>query len=67
MKIKRFILGAIALVFVGGFGQKAIAADPQIVLKLGESHPKGYPTELADEEFARLVGEYSKGKIKVEV
>lgn len=43
------------------------AADPQIVLKLGETHPKGYPTELADEEFGRLVDEYSKGRIKVEV
>jgi len=45
----------------------AFAADPQIVLKLGETHPKGYPTEVADEEFARLVSERSKGRIKVEV
>lgn len=43
------------------------AANPKTILKLGETHPKGYPTELADEEFARLVGEYSKGNIKVEV
>lgn len=39
----------------------------QIVLKLGEVHKKGYPTELADEEFGRLVDVYSKGKFKVEV
>jgi len=26
-----------------------------IVLRLAETHPKGYPTELGDEEFARLV------------
>ncbi|MCX7708441.1 MAG: TRAP transporter substrate-binding protein [Clostridia bacterium] len=39
----------------------------QIVLRLAEIHPKGYPTELGDEEFARLVGEKTKGRIKVEV
>lgn len=39
----------------------------EIVLKLAEIHKKGYPTELADGEFARLVNVYSKGKIKVEV
>ena len=27
----------------------------QKVLKLAEIHPQGYPTELADEEFAKLV------------
>jgi len=30
-----------------------------IVLRLAETHPKGYPTELGDEEFARLVKERS--------
>ena len=43
------------------------AADPKIVLKLAEVHPQGYPTELADEEFARFVGERSQGRIKIEV
>jgi len=43
------------------------AVNPQIILKLGETHPKGYPTEVADEEFARLVNEYSQGKIRIEV
>ena len=38
-----------------------------MVLKLSEIHGKGYPTELADEEFARLVNLYTKGQIKVDV
>jgi tripartite ATP-independent transporter DctP family solute receptor len=46
---------------------RAWAADPKIVLKLAEVHPQGYPTELADEEFARLVSERSAGRIKIEV
>ncbi len=46
---------------------RAWAADPKIILKLAEVHPQGYPTELADEEFARIVGERSQGRIKIEV
>jgi len=38
-----------------------------IVLRLAETHPKGYPTEMGDEEFARLVKERSNGRIIVEV
>jgi tripartite ATP-independent transporter DctP family solute receptor len=45
----------------------AVAAQAQMVLKLSEIHAKGYPTELADEEFARLVNLYTKGQIKVDV
>ena len=46
---------------------RAWAADPKIVLKLAEVHPQGYPTELADEEFARLVNERTGGRIQIEV
>ena len=53
---------AIVLVFCFGF-----AAQAEMVLKLSEIHGKGYPTELADEEFARLVNVYTKGDIKVDV
>jgi tripartite ATP-independent transporter DctP family solute receptor len=68
MNVKRFILGVFALTAVVFFSNnRTAAANPEIVLKLGETHPKGYPTELADEEFGRLVGERSKGRIKVEV
>ncbi|MCX8013077.1 MAG: TRAP transporter substrate-binding protein DctP, partial [Rectinema sp.] len=38
-----------------------------IVLRLAETHPKGYHTELGDEEFARLVKERSNGRIIIEV
>ena len=47
----------LALVFCAGF-----TAQAQMVLKLSEIHPQGYPTELADEEFARLVNLYTKGQ-----
>ena len=53
---------AIVLVFCFG-----VAAQAEMVLKLSEIHGKGYPTELADEEFARLVNLYTKGEIKVDV
>jgi len=43
------------------------AADAKIVFKLSEIHPKGYPTERADEEFARLVNLYTNGEIRVDV
>ena len=44
----------------------AFAADT-IELKLAEIHPKGYPTEQGDEEFARLVKERSQGRINITV
>lgn len=37
------------------------------VFQLGETHPKGYPTEMADEYFAQLVKERSRGRIVIEV
>ncbi len=42
-------------------------ASAQTVLKLAEVHAPGYPTALADEEFARQVEEKTNGRIKVEV
>ncbi len=54
---------ALTLGLVGGLS----AADPKIILKLAEIHPQGYPTELADEEFARLVNLYTNGEIRVDV
>ena len=58
------LAGICALAFVFSAG---LTAQAQMVLKLSEIHPKGYPTELADEEFARLVNLYTKGEIKVDV
>src|SRR5512136_3035805 len=56
------VICVMALVLCAGF-----TAQAQMVLKLSEIHPQGYPTELADEEFARLVHLYTKGEIKVDV
>jgi tripartite ATP-independent transporter DctP family solute receptor len=56
-----FIL-AIALVLSVTF-----LASAETVLKLSEVHAEGYPTSLADHEFARLVEEKTEGRIKVEV
>jgi tripartite ATP-independent transporter DctP family solute receptor len=45
----------------------SVKAADTINLKLAEIHPKGYPTEQGDEEFARLVKEASKGRIIITV
>ena len=39
----------------------------QTVLTLSEVHAEGYPTTLADYEFARLVEERTEGRIKIDV
>jgi tripartite ATP-independent transporter DctP family solute receptor len=43
-----------------------MAANP-IKLKLSEVHIAGYPTTLADQEFARLVKERTNGRIEIDV
>jgi tripartite ATP-independent transporter DctP family solute receptor len=43
------------------------SSKEQIVLRLAELHAEDYPTTLGDYEFARLVEERSKGRIKIEV
>ncbi|HWR11743.1 MAG TPA: TRAP transporter substrate-binding protein DctP [Rectinemataceae bacterium] len=44
----------------------ATAAGP-IKLRLSEIHMEGYPTTLADREFARLVKEKTEGRIEITV
>ncbi|RKX92415.1 MAG: TRAP transporter substrate-binding protein [Spirochaetes bacterium] len=51
----------------GSKDTKAEPAQEQIVLRLAETHPADYPTTKGDYEFARLVGERSNGRIKIEV
>ncbi|MFA6775951.1 MAG: TRAP transporter substrate-binding protein, partial [Sphaerochaetaceae bacterium] len=41
--------------------QKAAAPVKTVTLKLSEVHAEGYPTSLADHEFARLVEEKTNG------
>jgi tripartite ATP-independent transporter DctP family solute receptor len=61
MQFKRIALVAVAT------GALALAASAQSVLKLAEIHPQGYPTELADEQFAKLVNQYTNGKYKIDI
>ena len=43
------------------------ATASAVTLKLSEVHAEGYPTTLADQEFARLVEERTDGRIKIDV
>lgn len=62
--MKRIVaLSAILLVLLFAFG--ADAAD--MVLRLADNQPEGYPTVIGDREFARLVEERTNGRIKIEV
>lgn len=62
--MKKLVSLILALVVVLAFASSASAAT---VLKLAEVHAEGYPTTLADREFARLVEEKTAGRITVEV
>lgn len=42
-------------------------ASADVVFQLAETHAEGYPTTLADREFARLVEERTEGRVKIEV
>ena len=57
------VICAAAVVFCAD-GQ--VTAAPKIC-KLAEVHPRGYPTALADEEFARLVAAKTNGAIRIQV
>jgi tripartite ATP-independent transporter DctP family solute receptor len=61
MNLKRIAIVLLALVIA------ISGVTAQTVLKLAEIHPQGYPTELADEEFARLVNLYTNGKYKIDI
>jgi len=61
MKVKRIAVVALMLALL------VFATSAQTVLKLAEIHPQGYPTERADEEFARLVNLYTNGQFKIDI
>lgn len=46
---------------------KNTKSEIEVVLRLADVHNEGYPTVMADKEFARLVEEKTDGRIKVEV
>lgn len=62
-----FMLLFVVSVFAFAQAAPEAAAVKPVVLKLSEVHAEGYPTSLADHEFARLVEEKTQGRVKVEV
>ncbi|HNW87296.1 MAG TPA: TRAP transporter substrate-binding protein [Candidatus Limiplasma sp.] len=62
--MKKVLALVLSLVMVFAFTSIASAAT---VLKLSEVHADGYPTALADAEFARLVAEKTEGRITIDV
>ena len=57
----------VSVCFARGQEEKADSGVPPIVLRLADNQPIGYPTVVGDEDFARRVGEYTDGRIIVEV
>ena len=49
------------------FKQREPIKNYPVTLRFAENHVTGYPTTLADEEFARLVEEKTEGRVKIEV
>ena len=64
MKKAIVLLLVLAAMMVPVFAQ---GGSETTTLTLSEVHAEGYPTTLADQEFARLVEERTEGRIKVEV
>ena len=62
--MKKLFAVALALVLVLALASMASA---EVVFQLAETHAEGYPTTLADQEFARLVEERTEGRVKIEV
>lgn len=60
-------LFAVVLVVVLIMAIGATAATKPVKFKLSEVHIAGYPTTLADQEFARLVKQKTNGRIEIDV
>ncbi|MCQ2398534.1 MAG: TRAP transporter substrate-binding protein [Sphaerochaetaceae bacterium] len=64
--MKKLSIVLLILVAVVGFAFAEGSKEAK-VLKLSEVHVDGYPTTMADLEFARLVEEKTQGRVKIEV
>ncbi len=51
----------------GGMESSGAAPAKSVTLQLSEVHADGYPTSLADQQFAKLVEEKTNGRVKIEV
>ena len=69
MKRIILIIACVLLVVFGFSGgtKDGNGGEKNIVLRLADNHPDGYPTVIGDLEFARLVKERSNGRIVIEV
>lgn len=64
--------GIVAAAFFAAFSagcrkDAASVSRRPVTLRLSEVHSRGYPTALADAEFAKLVEERTEGRVKIEV
>ncbi len=64
---KLMVLLLVAAAIVLPLAASGSGEGGQTVLTLSEVHAEGYPTALADYEFARLVEERTEGRIKIDV
>ena len=64
---KLIVLLLVAAAIVLPLAASGSGEGGQTVLTLSEVHAEGYPTALADYEFARLVEERTEGRIKIDV
>ena len=62
---KLMVLLLVAAAIVLPLAASGSGEGGQTVLTLSEVHAEGYPTTLADYEFARLVNEKSGGRINI--
>ena len=67
MKKALVLLLVLAAMMIPAFASGSGESQQVTTLTLSEVHAEGYPTTLADYEFARLVEEATDGRIKIEV
>jgi tripartite ATP-independent transporter DctP family solute receptor len=65
--MRTLLLILVALVLAAGVPWRAVDAQVPLVMKLATVNPGESPRNLAAYEFARVLGEKSKGRIKVDV
>lgn len=67
-KVSVLLIALLLIASLPVFAQGTTDAEVKpVILKLSEVHAEGYPTSLADHEFARLVKERTNGRVQIEV
>lgn len=66
--MRRLLAFSLALcLLLAGCARQEPESQPKLILRYADNQPKGYPTTLAAEYFARLVEERTQGDIRVRV